>query len=57
MINNFVEKLNGELPVTREELFTLVDSWGRKDYFETDDRFMISKCEPKECYPLDNLDA
>lgn len=28
-------KLEGKLPVTRIELFELVDSWGRKDFLIT----------------------
>ena len=34
-IDNLEEKLDGKLPVTREELLILVNSWGRKFDFNT----------------------
>lgn len=57
MIKNLNKKLQGKEPVTRDELFELVNSWGRKKYFFTKDKFQIEKCEANECYPLENLDA
>lgn len=57
MIINLELKLNGELPVTREELLELVSSWGRTDTFYTIDSIRLEQSKPKECYPLDNLDA
>ena len=57
MIEHLELKLSGELPVTRKELFKLVNSWGRLDSQETNDEIQINKCEPNECYNLSNLDA
>ena len=59
MIKNLQAKLSGLEPVTREELFELVDSWGRKNDFSTDQQptIKIKKCKPKECYDLSNLDV
>lgn len=58
MIKDLELKLSGELSVTRNDLIKLVNSWGRKDeYSNTDKILMINKCEPKECYPLENLDV
>ncbi len=57
MITDLEKKLNGSLPVIREELFELVNSWGRKDEFSTHDDIEINSCEPSECYPLENLDV
>ena len=37
MIKDFELKLSGKLPINREELFTLVDSWGRKESILTND--------------------
>ena len=36
-IDNLEAKLNGELPVTREELIELINSWGRRLGFYTKD--------------------
>ena len=58
MIENINLKLSGLEPVTREDLFELVNSWGRNDGFKTyRDNIKISKCEPNEKYPLENLDV
>ena len=68
-IDNLQEKLNGEIPVTREELFVLVSSWGRRLGFYTKDSknkdIYIKECEAtqseqtrfvrKECYDLSKL--
>ena len=55
-IDNLEAKLNGKIPVTREELLVLVNSWGRKLNFEAkasnEQTLIIDKCEPKECYDL-----
>ncbi len=56
-----VKKLNGELPVTREELIELINSWGRRLGFYTKDSqnkdIYIESCESKECYDLSQLDV
>ena len=57
MIENLESKLSGLEPVTREELFELINSWGRKDEFSTHDDIEINICEPSECYPLEHLDV
>ncbi len=57
MIEHLELKLSGSIPVTREELFELVSSWGRKDSFETFDNINVNKCESNECYDLSNLDV
>ncbi len=72
-IYNLEKKLNGQIPITREELFYLVNSWGRnnsgsipiKDNENNEVNFSIS--EPtqseqtrfvrKECYDLSKLDT
>ena len=36
-IDKLEEKLEGKLPITREELFVLVNSWGRRLGFYTKD--------------------
>ena len=60
-IENLEKKLNGELPVTREELLVLVSSWGRRLGFYTKDSqnkdIYIKECEAKECYDLSRLDV
>ncbi len=60
-IDNLEDKLNGEIPVTREELLVLVDSWGRSIGFYTKDSqnkdMYIEECEAKECYDLSKLDV
>ena len=61
MIRNLNEKLNGELPVTRENLFELINSWGRKESFNVSgsliSSFYVPKSDINECYPLENLDV
>ncbi len=48
-IENLKKKLNGELPVTREELIELINSWGRRLGFYTKDsqnkNIYIKECE------------
>ena len=60
-IDNLEEKLDGKLPITREELIYLVNSWGRKFDFYTkasnDQTLIIDICESKECYDLSKLDV
>ncbi len=60
-IDNLEEKLSGKLPITREELIYLVNSWGRKFDFYTkasnDQTLIIDRCELKECYNLSKLDV
>ena len=60
-IDNLEQKLNGELPVTREELIELINSWGRRLGFYTKDSqnkdIYIGSCEAKECYDLSKLDT
>ncbi len=55
-IDNLEEKRDGKLPITREELIYLVNSWGRKFDFYTkasnDQTLIIDICESKECYNL-----
>lgn len=53
---NLKERLNGELPITREELIHLVNSWGRKNTFSTLD-LVIYKTKPSNKYNLENLDV
>lgn len=57
MINNLELKLKGNIPVTREDLFELVSSWGRYDLVLTNDKIRTNSCKPKECYDLSNLDV
>lgn len=57
VIQDLDKKLSGEIPVTREELITLVSSWGRKESFITNDKIQIFKSEPNKCYDLSNLDV
>ena len=70
-IENLEAKLNGEIPITREELLVLVNSWGRKLGFATKDSqnkdIYIGSCETtqseqtefvrKECYKLSKLNV
>ena len=60
-IDNLEEKLSGEIPVTREELLVLVNSWGRLGSFDSkasnNQMLMIDKCAAKECYDLSKLDV
>ena len=71
MIDNFTDihstnkiglhekKLNGEIPVTREELVKLINSWGRTGEFyinKNEDR-IVRECKAKECYNLSKLDT
>lgn len=57
MIKDFELKLSGKLPINREELFTLVDSWGRKESILTDEDIIINNCDANEKYDLSNLDV
>src|SRR5574344_3000958 len=61
IIDNLEEKLSGKLPVTREELLVLVNSWGRLGNFDAkasnSQMLMIDKCDSKECYDLSKLDV
>ena len=63
MVENLNLKLSGELPVTKDELIELVSSWGRIEEFNiesetiNDYSYFVEKCEPKECYPLENLNV
>lgn len=60
-IDDLNKKLSGKLPVTKEELAVLINSWGRTDwyYLQTTDNLsvIIEKCPPKECYDLSKLDV
>ena len=53
-IDNLEDKLDGKIPITREELLVLVDSWGRSTGFYTKDSknkdIYIGSCEVNECY-------
>ena len=54
------EKLEGKLPITREELLYLINSWGRtKSFyiFDLNQDIDIEECEAKECYDLSKLDT
>ncbi len=48
-INNLEDKLDGKIPVTREELIYLINSWGRLEEVEFnigfDNKIKIDKCE------------
>ena len=55
-IQNLGEKLKGELPINREELFHLVNSWGRKNTFSSLDQ-VIYKTRSSNKYDLENLDV
>lgn len=55
MIEHLNLKLNGKLPVTREELFTLINSWGRNDTYLDGVHFDVMY--KKECYDLSKLDV
>ncbi len=51
-IDKLDEKLEGKLPITREELLYLINSWGRKTCFYTKDSqnkdIYIESCEPTQ---------
>ncbi len=53
------EKLEGKIPVAREDLIVLINSWGRTNYIYIDviGYAEIDNCEPKECYDLSKLDV
>ena len=53
-IENLEQKLNGELPVTREELIELVDSWGRFSLGQDGTKWITGM---DECYDLSRLDT
>lgn len=61
MMIDIERKLNGSLPITREELLTLVSSWGREDSFYTIDSnnkiLPILALQSNECYDLSKLDV
>ena len=58
MVYDLQLKLNGELPVTRSDLFELVDSWGRfGNRSSREDSIKVYASEPKECYNLSKLDV
>ena len=57
---NLKNKLEGKTPVTREELFELVNSWGRTQsfyIFDINKNIYIKAYESKECYDLSKLDT
>ena len=58
-ISFFEEKLAGEIPVAREDLIVLINSWGRTNYMyiHVIGYAEIEQCEPKECYDLSKLDV
>ena len=53
-IYNLEKKLNGQIPITREELFYLVNSWGRNSAFlingNQKEKIQIEKCASDKCY-------
>lgn len=54
------EKLNGEIPVTREELIVLINSWGRNDDYTfkcKGEEIKIKRFYSDKGYPLHNLDV
>ena len=60
IINNLEEKLEGKMPVTKEDLIHLVNSWGRLGDVNIaieGSFFAYKKCEPKECYDLSKLNT
>ena len=60
-IYNLEKKLNGQIPITREELFYLVNSWGRNSAFlingNQKEKITIKKCASDKCYDLSKLDT
>ena len=52
-ITNIKEKLNGEIPITREELLFFVNSHGRSFDYNKE----IKKSFPNHCYNLSKLDT
>src|SRR5574344_1912603 len=60
-LKNLEEKLEGKLPITRNELIYLINSHGRnRDFYLRDDnqkQIIVKQCEPKECYDLSKLDT
>ena len=59
-IDNLEAKLEGEIPITREELLVLVNSWGRAQsfyIFDINQDIDIEECKAKECYDLSKLDT
>ena len=53
MIKDLELKLSGSLPIRREELIELVNSWGKRDSMN----HSYINLKPKECYNLSNLDV
>ena len=53
------EKLEGKIPVAREDLIVLINSWGRSNYMyiHVIGYAEIEQCEAKECYDLSKLDV
>lgn len=56
IITNIQAKLEGKVPVTRKELFVLVNSWGRKKSFSIPEGYDIPAYPQGKCYNLSNLD-
>ncbi len=55
-LENLEEKLEGKLPITRNELIYLVNSHGRnRDFYLRDENqkeIIVKQCEPNYCYDL-----
>lgn len=60
-IDDLDKKLKGKLPITREELIVLANSWGRNESFYTKSTtgktIFIEKIEEKEKYDLSKLNV
>ncbi len=56
MIIDLELKLNGNIPVSRKDLFELVNSWGRKNDSSFESSIVLKQCNPSDCYDLSNLD-
>ncbi len=58
-IDNLEDKLDGKIPVTREELLVLVNTHGRfeRSYITTYPNIIIEKYNANECYDLSKLDT
>lgn len=57
-IKNLNNKLEGKIPVTREDLIVLINSWGRDYTFSSFSiELKIYKCKATKCYDLSKLDT
>ena len=60
-IDKLRKKLEGNIPITKEELIVLINSWGRENLLyingTNEETIQIKLQNPKECYDLSQLDT